>query len=99
MDTGNKIEILDNGDDEFLRRHIGPSMADQQEMLNELGFQNIEQLMEATLPENIKTDLPLQLPDPLSEHRTLAKLRALANRIKPMRSLIGTGYYLSLIHI
>ena len=44
MDTGNKIEILDNGDDEFLRRHIGPSMADQQEMLNELGFQNIEQL-------------------------------------------------------
>ena len=93
MDTGNKIEILDNGDDEFLRRHIGPSMADQQEMLNELGFQNIEQLMEATLPENIKTDLPLQLPDPLSEHRTLAKLRALANRIKPTRSLIGTGYY------
>ena len=93
MDTGNKIEILDNGDDEFLRRHIGPSMADQQEMLNELGFQNIEQLMEATLPENIKTDLPLQLPDPLSEKRTLAKLRALANRIKTTRSLIGTGYY------
>ena len=93
MDIGNKIEILDHGDDEFLRRHIGPSMADQQEMLNELGFQNIEQLMEATLPENIKTDLPLQLPDPLSEHRTLAKLRALANRIKPTRSLIGTGYY------
>ena len=93
MDIGNKIEILDHGDDEFLRRHIGPSMADQQEMLNELGFQNIEQLMEATLPENIKTDLPLQLPDPLSEKRTLAKLRSLADRIKPTRSLIGTGYY------
>ena len=93
MDTGNKIEILDHGNDEFLRRHIGPSMADQQEMLNELGFQNIEQLMEATLPENIKIDLPLQLPDPLSEQRTLTKLRALADRIKLTKSLIGTGYY------
>ena len=93
MDTGNKIEILDHGNDEFLRRHIGPSMADQQEMLNELGFQNIEQLMEATLPENIKIDLPLQLPEPLSEQRTLTKLRALADRIKLTRSLIGTGYY------
>ena len=45
MDSGNNIEILDNGDDEFIRRHIGPSAADQQEMLNELGFQDIEQLI------------------------------------------------------
>ena len=62
-------------------------------MLNELGFQDIEQLIEATLPESIKLDLPLELPAPLSEQRTLAKLRTLADRIKPTRSLIGTGYY------
>lgn len=93
MDSGNNIDILDNGDDEFIRRHIGPSAADQQEMLNELGFQDIEQLIKATLPESIKLDLPLELPAPLSEQRTLAKLRTLADRIKPTRSLIGTGYY------
>jgi len=93
MDSGNNIEILDNGDGEFIRRHIGPSIADQQEMLNELGFQDIEQLMKATLPGNIKLDLPLELPAPVSEQRTLAKLRTFADRIKPTRSLIGTGYY------
>ena len=93
MDSGNNIDILDNGDDEFIRRHIGPSAADQQEMLNELGFQDIEQLIKATLPESIRLDLPLELPAPLSEQRTLAKLRTIADRIKPTRSLIGTGYY------
>ena len=93
MDSGNNIEILDNGDGEFIRRHIGPSIADQKEMLNELDFQDIEQLMKATLPGNIKLDLPLELPAPVSEQRTLAKLRTFADRIKPTRSLIGTGYY------
>ena len=93
MDSGNNIEILDNGDDEFIRRHLGPSAADQQEMLSELGFQDIEQLIKATLPESIKLDLPLELPAPLSEQRTLAKLRTFADRIKPTRSLIGTGYH------
>ena len=51
--------MLKSSQKDFIKRHIGPSEADQQKMLNELGFDNLDDLISKTVPEKIllKEDL------------------------------------------
>ena len=51
--------MLKSSQKDFIKRHIGPSEADQQKMLNELGFENLDDLISKTVPEKIllKEDL------------------------------------------
>jgi glycine dehydrogenase len=78
--------------DAFVRRHIGPSDQEIQSMLAELGFSSIEELIAKTIPQNIRVQKPLNLPQPLSEIEALDELRQIANQNKPFRSFIGQGY-------
>ncbi|WP_447975221.1 aminomethyl-transferring glycine dehydrogenase [Nitrospira sp. Kam-Ns4a] len=82
-----------NPTDSFVRRHLGPTDADIQEMLATLGLQSLEALIEATVPGDIRLRRPLALDVGLSEHEVLAKLRALHDRNQIFRSFIGMGYY------
>jgi glycine dehydrogenase len=80
--------------DVFQRRHIGPSTADTQKMLHTLGVSTLDQLIEQTVPANIRLAQPLTNPaKPLSEFEYLEVIKkyALQNRI--MRNFIGMGYY------
>ncbi|WP_043760455.1 aminomethyl-transferring glycine dehydrogenase [Rhodothermus marinus] len=79
--------------DRFVDRHIGPSSADIQEMLQTLGLSSLEELMEQTIPASIRTQRPLTLPPALSEAELLARLQELAAKNAPFRSFIGMGYY------
>ena len=65
-------------------------------MLDSLGFSNIESLLEATIPESIRTKQNLKLPHALTENATLAALRKLMGRNRVTRSFIGMGYNPSL---
>src|SRR6266571_2322899 len=76
----------------FVDRHIGPSADEVAQMLRELGFENLDALIDATVPKNIRLDRPLELPKAKSENEALAELRALASKNKVARNFISAGY-------
>jgi glycine cleavage system P protein (glycine dehydrogenase) len=78
--------------DSFARRHIGPNRQARSAMLAEIGFENLDALIDATVPQNIRLDRPLDLPHPASEWDALAELRGLAKKNIVARSFIGAGY-------
>ncbi|WP_028220613.1 aminomethyl-transferring glycine dehydrogenase [Paraburkholderia oxyphila] len=82
--------------DAFAARHIGPDPADQQAMLDTLGFASRAALIDAVIPAAIrrKDALPLgPFGEPRSEAEAIAALRALADKNQVFRSYIGQGYY------
>src|SRR4029077_840806 len=79
--------------DSFARRHIGPSEEEVRAMLRELDFENLDALIDAAVPRNIRLDRPLNLPQASSEREALAELRTISNKNKLARSFIGAGYY------
>src|SRR5881394_1370090 len=78
--------------DSFARRHIGPSEDEVRDMLREVGFENLDALIDAAVPKNIRLDRQLKLPEAKSETDALAELRAIAKKNKIARSFIGAGY-------
>ena len=78
--------------DDFIRRHIGPSVADQADMLAVLGLTSIEQLAEKVVPSGIRIHTPLTIGEARSEPQVLHDLKLIAAQNKVMKSLIGMGY-------
>ena len=79
----------------FVDRHIGLDVPARASMLEQLGYDSLEQLMDAAVPPSIRV-APLNhstLPEPASERRALAELRELAALNTVNRSLIGQGYF------
>ncbi|MEW6197199.1 MAG: aminomethyl-transferring glycine dehydrogenase [Planctomycetota bacterium] len=79
--------------DTFVHRHLGPSDDDIRQMLAALGYDSLDALIDATVPPTIRLARPLDLGPPRSEHATLAELRGIAEKNQVVRSLIGLGYY------
>ena len=79
--------------DTFIRRHLGPSEADQAAMLKELGYASLDAFIDATVPENIRLRRPLALPGAQSEQEALANFRVEMSANEVRRSFIGMGYY------
>src|SRR5205814_287204 len=76
----------------FARRHIGPNEAEVAQMLRDVGFENLDGLIEAAIPKNIRLNRQLNLPEARSESEALAELRAISKKNKVLRSFIGAGY-------
>lgn len=79
--------------DKFVLRHNGPRDHELIEMLKAVGASSMEELIQQTIPENIRLETPLQLDPALSEYEYLNKIRAIASKNKLYRSFIGMGYY------
>ncbi len=83
--------------DTFPRRHIGPSDADVRTMLDRVGVDSLDALIDATIPAAIRLDAPMQLSPPADrlrgETELLAELRTMAQQNKVYRSCLGTGYH------
>jgi glycine dehydrogenase len=77
----------------FTRRHIGPSFAERTAMLKAIDAASLEDLLAQTLPHDIRQKAPLDLGPALSETQALDKARAVGARNADMTSLIGQGYY------
>jgi glycine dehydrogenase len=84
--------VLDPSDP-FVPRHLGPRRDDAQAMLEYLGFDSLDALIDACVPAQIRAERPLALDPPRGEHETLAELRALASRNQVYRSFLGMGYH------
>ncbi len=79
--------------DTFPRRHIGPDSTAVAQMLNLLGYGSLEELVDTAVPEDIRLERPLNLPQALGEREMLEELRAIAGRNTVHRSFIGMGYH------
>jgi glycine dehydrogenase len=77
----------------FVRRHIGPSENEIDEMLGVIGFEDLDTLIDATVPKDIRLPKALDLPAGKSERDALKALREIASKNKVARSFIGAGYY------
>jgi glycine dehydrogenase len=71
-------EIISDSDS-FARRHIGPNDEEVGAMLCDLEFDDLDSLIDATVPKNIRLDRELDLPQAKSETEALVELRALAS--------------------
>ena len=77
----------------FKNRHIGPTAAEQKEMLDFIGADSLADLMEKALPEAIAYKGGSTLPEPISEDDALARLHEIASKNHITQSFIGQGYY------
>jgi len=82
-----------NPSDTFVRRHIGPDPDQSQAMLDAIGVDSLDELIEQTVPASIRLREPLKLTGPRGESEVLAELKAIASRNRVNRSFIGQGYY------
>ena len=79
--------------DKFASRHLGPKEEEITKMLNTLEVDSVEELLSQTLPEDIRLDQPLSLPEGVSEYRFLNQLKALSDENKLFETYIGLGYH------
>jgi glycine dehydrogenase len=78
---------------QFIKRHIGITPSEEQEMLKIIGVNSIDQLIDETVPSNIRMQGELNIPAALSEYEYLKNLQKTASKNKVFRSCIGQGYY------
>jgi glycine dehydrogenase len=76
----------------FAYRHIGPRASDVAAMLDTLGYDSLDALIDAVIPDDIRLRRPLALPPGRSEREVLQALRAMAAQNQVFRSYIGMGY-------
>ena len=78
--------------DRFADRHIGPRPDDIVTMVAAMGYDSLDALIDAVVPDDIRLRAPLDLPTAASEAEVIERLRALAGRNQVFRSFIGMGY-------
>ncbi|MDP9348067.1 MAG: aminomethyl-transferring glycine dehydrogenase, partial [Gemmatimonadota bacterium] len=79
--------------DTFVRRHIGPEEGEVRQMLDALGYDSLDALIDATVPEPIRLRRPLALGPERSEYEVLGELRQIMGRNRVFRSFLGMGYH------
>ncbi len=78
---------------DFVRRHIGPDEKEVGAMLSTLGMSSLDELINKTVPAAIRTKEPLRLAPPKSERAVLSYMRRMRDRNRVLISMIGMGYY------
>lgn len=79
--------------DNFASRHNGPRGQDIKIMLDKIGVKSLDELIDKTVPESIRLDKPLGIPDGMSEYKYLSRIREIGSRNKLYKTYIGMGYY------
>lgn len=76
----------------FVHRHLGKDTNEQQALLQTVGFDDLDSFIDAVVPKAVRLNKDLDLPEAMSEHNALAKLRTMADNITVAKSYIGQGY-------
>jgi glycine dehydrogenase len=87
-----KFLIFAMNTESFSRRHIGPRESEIKLMLKTVNASSIDELIEDTIPENIRLKNALELEDPLSESDYLLHLKSISHLNKVFNTYIGLGY-------
>src|SRR5215212_700588 len=78
---------------EFWERHIGPNKQETEEMLETIGVASLDELIDKTVPQDIRIEKTLDVAGPISEDQYLNELRKTASKNKVFKNYIGQGYY------
>ena len=87
------MELFEKQQNEFRKRHIGPSEKDTRTMLNLIGEESLEALVGKTVPGNIRMEQGLAIPDAMTEAEYLNHMKTVSSYNKLFRNHIGQGYY------
>ena len=79
--------------DRFVTRHLGPRENEIKEMLDFIGVSSMEELIEQTVPENIRLTEPMKLKEGLTERKYFRQILNIAGKNKVYNTYIGMGYY------
>jgi glycine dehydrogenase len=79
--------------EQFESRHIGPDTHQTEAMLKVIKAKSVDDLIDQTVPSNIRLKKPLNLPRAKSEYEFLHDFSKIASRNKVYKTYIGTGYY------
>lgn len=79
--------------DQFVNRHNGVSNKDLPKMLETIGVQSLDQLIDETVPDKIRLKKEMDLPEALTEFDFLNELKRTAAKNKVYKTYIGMGYH------
>ena len=74
-------------------RHIGISEKDEEKMLQKIGVKSLGELIDKTIPANIRLKEPLALPKTMTEYEFGQRIAGLAAKNKLYTTYIGMGWY------
>ncbi len=74
-------------------RHIGISAQNEASMLQSIGVSSLNELIDQTIPASIRLEVPIELPEPLTEHQYAEHISEIASKNKLFSSYIGQGWY------
>lgn len=84
---------MNSSGDVFANRHIGSSAAEVDLMLSVVGAADLDEFVARVVPASIRSNDELAIPSARTEVEVIRRLRELADRNVVATSLIGTGYY------
>src|SRR5690242_568137 len=87
------MSLFEKQSSDFASRHIGPDETETNEMLATIGVASLDELIDKTVPSQIRLQKKLDIAEPVSEFEYLAELKKIANKNKIFKSYIGQGYY------
>jgi len=79
--------------EKFEERHIGPRADETEAMLETVGVRHLDQLIDETIPAQIRAQRPLRLPAAQTETAYLRRMKEIASKNRVFKSYIGQGYY------
>ncbi|SHL18551.1 aminomethyl-transferring glycine dehydrogenase [Flavobacterium xanthum] len=83
--------------DAFALRHIGPRENDLEHMLKTIGAATLNQLIDETIPSDIRLKSDLDLEPAMTEYEFANHIQKLGNKNKVFQSYIGLGYNAAII--
>ena len=91
-----QTEALAKNYDSFDRRHIGISEERSLKMLDDLGFNSMDNFIQSIVPESIYSNKDLKIDDGLSEEAALRHIKRISKENRLFKSYIGQGFYNSI---
>ncbi len=87
------MKINPHYSEKFEARHNAPDASQIADMLKVVKASSVDELIDQTVPANIRLKKALQLPTAQSEFEFLRDFKKLMSKNKIYKSYIGTGYY------
>ncbi|MGI9138530.1 MAG: glycine dehydrogenase, partial [Sediminibacterium sp.] len=84
---------LNSNNAEFIQRHIGTNKEDTKKMLSVIGLNSVEELIDKTVPDNIRSKKSMEIPSGLTEFEMLQTLKNIGEKNIIATNFIGQGYY------
>ncbi|MGL6269018.1 MAG: aminomethyl-transferring glycine dehydrogenase, partial [Chitinophagaceae bacterium] len=87
------MDLFELQENEFRKRHIGPTDKETKRMLATIGVNNLDELIDKTVPPSIRMEHKLAIPDAMSEAAFLLHIKEISLLNKVFKNYIGQGYY------